>query len=101
VSAPLALPLRVEHASPPMDMHFVMENGNERYAVAFGTEPAKLEAIVRACNNFDALVAALTESLEYFEDREDVIDGSYGEPAPNKEMALAQMIRSVLPKEQP
>ena len=38
------------------------------------------------------LTAALEEALEYFEDRYDVVDGDYGEPRPNKEMSLGQMI---------
>jgi hypothetical protein len=47
-------------------------------------------------NYRDTLVAALNEALEYFEDREDVVDGDYGEPAPNKEMQLAQSLRAAL-----
>lgn len=39
---------------------------------------------------------ALYQALEYFEDREDVVDGSYGEPAPNLEMSLAQLCRAAL-----
>lgn len=42
------------------------------------------------------LEAALEEALEYFEDRYDVVDGSYGEPSPNREMALGQMIDVLL-----
>lgn len=42
------------------------------------------------------LIAALHECEAYFADREDVVDGSYGEPAPNKEMRLLQEIRSAL-----
>jgi hypothetical protein len=57
----LVLPLRVESAESPLDMHFVMEHGSERMAVAFGSERAKLDAVVRACNSHDALVAALAE----------------------------------------
>ncbi len=41
-------------------------------------------------------IAGLQEVLEYLEDREDVVDGSYGEPHPNKEMSLAQMLRSII-----
>lgn len=39
---------------------------------------------------------ALTQALEYFEDREDVKDGSYGEPSPNREMSLAQLCRDAI-----
>ena len=42
------------------------------------------------------VVEALTQALDYFEDREDVNDGSYGEPSPNREMSLAQLCRDAL-----
>lgn len=42
------------------------------------------------------LTAALEEALEYFKDRYDVVDGDYGEPRPNKEMRLGQMIDETL-----
>lgn len=54
--------------------------------------------IVRACNAHEKLVAALESALEYFEDRQDVVDGPYGEPAPNKEMRLVQELRAALSK---
>jgi hypothetical protein len=44
----------------------------------------------------DELVAAIHEALDYFEDREDVVDGAYGEQAPNKEMSLARMLRDAI-----
>lgn len=47
-------------------------------------------------DKFDTLVAALEEALEYFEDREDVRDGPYGDPVPNTEMSMAQSIRAAL-----
>lgn len=54
------------------------------------------QQIVTAANNHDALVKALLEANEaliaandYFDDRSDVVDGSYGEPSPNREMTLA------------
>lgn len=43
-----------------------------------------------------ALEAQLKECLDYFVDRSDVVDGDYGEPAPNKEMRLATEIRETL-----
>jgi hypothetical protein len=49
----------------------------------------------------DALQAAVEEALEYFEDREDVRDGSYGEPMPNTEMTMAQSMRAALAKAKP
>jgi hypothetical protein len=42
------------------------------------------------------VIEALTQALEYFEDREDVLDGDYGIPRPNREMSLAQMCRDAL-----
>lgn len=44
----------------------------------------------------DDVIEALTQALEYFEDHEDVVDGSYGEPSPNREMSLAQLCRDAL-----
>lgn len=42
------------------------------------------------------VIEALTQALEYFENREDVNDGDYGVPAPNREMSLAQLCRDAL-----
>lgn len=42
------------------------------------------------------LVAALRECETYFEARADVVDGSYGEPAPNEEMRLLSEIHEAL-----
>ncbi len=42
------------------------------------------------------LTVALEEALEYFKDKYDVVDGSYGEPGPNKEMSIGQMIDETL-----
>jgi hypothetical protein len=42
------------------------------------------------------LKAALEECLEYFEHHSDVVDGDDGQPEPNREMAMAQMINCVL-----
>lgn len=47
------------------------------------------------------VIEALTQALEYFEDRSDVVDGSYGEPAPNREMSLAQLCRDALDRVEP
>ena len=51
----LALPLRAESATPPLDLHFIMEHGHERYAAAFCSERSKADAIVSACNTHTAL----------------------------------------------
>jgi hypothetical protein len=54
-------------------------------------ETAAYDAKV-AADRIRRLEAALEEALEYFKDRYDVVDGDYGEPRPNKEMSLGQMI---------
>lgn len=58
-------------------------------------ETAKHNATV-AANRIKELEAALEEALEYFKDNYDVVDGSYGEPRPNKEMRLGQRIDEAL-----
>lgn len=42
----------------------------------------------------NALDAVLDEIEEYLENRADVVDGSYGEPRPNKEMSLLTELRA-------
>jgi argonaute-like protein implicated in RNA metabolism and viral defense len=42
------------------------------------------------------VIEALTQAQEYFENRSDVVDGSYGEPSPNREMSLAQLCKDAL-----
>lgn len=42
------------------------------------------------------LFAALSECEAYLEQREDVVDGDYGEPVPNREMALLREVRAAL-----
>lgn len=42
------------------------------------------------------VIEALTQALDYFDDHADVVDGSYGEPSPNREMSLAQLCRDAL-----
>jgi hypothetical protein len=44
----------------------------------------------------DVLIDALEEALAYFQDRSDVVDGSYGEPQANREMQLAQTMEAAL-----
>ena len=39
---------------------------------------------------------ACFEALEYFEDRQDVDDGDYGEPQANKEMQLASRLKEAM-----
>ena len=51
---------------------------------------------LRAKNN--RMHSALLECETYFDERCDVIDGSYGEPAPNREMNLLTEVRNALGK---
>jgi hypothetical protein len=44
----------------------------------------------------NAAIAALCECESYLEGREDVIDGDYGQPAPNREMTLLREVRAAL-----
>ncbi len=51
---------------------------------------------VRLTARVARLEADLLECLAFLNDNCDVVDGDYGEPAPNKEMQLAMMIKSTL-----
>jgi hypothetical protein len=44
---------------------------------------------------------ALEEALEFIEDYADVVDGSYGEPRPNRAMQLLEPIREAIAKAKP
>ncbi len=58
------------------------------------TEQAQiLVALVARCVRLEA---DLVECFEYLETQMDVIDGDYGEPAPNKAMRLVSMIDETL-----
>lgn len=46
----------------------------------------------------ERLRATLAECEDYFDGRADVVDGSYGVPAPNREMTLLTEIREALGK---
>lgn len=45
-----------------------------------------------------AMRAALAQCEDYFDGRSDVVDGSYGVPAPNAEMQMLNEIRQALGK---
>lgn len=49
-----------------------------------------------AAKRIAELECSLQECLEYFEDHSDVNDGDYGEPSPNKEMQLANIVDETL-----
>lgn len=51
------------------------------------------ELIVKAAPK---MLEALNEALEFVADHEDVVDGDYGEPAPNRAMQLATVLRAII-----
>ena len=57
---------------------------------------ARAEELRAAYQRIKTLEADLEECAEYFSDRCDVVDGDYGEQAPNKEMQLYLMIQETL-----
>ena len=57
---------------------------------------ARTEELRAAYQRIATLEADLEECAEYFKDNSDVVDGDYGEPAPNKEMRLYSMIQETL-----
>jgi hypothetical protein len=57
---------------------------------------ARAEELKAAYQEIEKLKADLEECSDYFADRSDVVDGDYGEPAPNKEMRLYSMIQETL-----
>lgn len=59
---------------------------------------ANAALIVAAVNSRADLISVLHEVEAYLEDREDVVDGPYGEPQPNTEMALLREVRIALAK---
>jgi hypothetical protein len=44
------------------------------------------------------LLGACNEALEFAEDQEDVVDGDYGQPKPNRAMQVATMLRAAIAK---
>jgi predicted nucleic acid-binding Zn-ribbon protein len=54
------------------------------------------EELRAAYSHIKRLEADLLECREYLEEEVDVIDGDYGEPAPNRAMQLVSMIDDTL-----
>lgn len=57
---------------------------------------ASAEELKAAYERIATLENTLNECRSYFEGASDVIDGSYGQPAPNREMSLLIEIDEVL-----
>lgn len=57
---------------------------------------AKEEELRAAYQRISLLEADLIECREYIEEAVDVVDGDYGEPAPNRAMVLVSMIDETL-----
>jgi hypothetical protein len=57
-----------------------------------GWQTAHSEELKAAYQRIATLESDLIECREYLEDHVDVVDGDYGEPAPNKAMRLVSMI---------
>lgn len=53
-------------------------------------------ANLRLEQRVEELEQAAHDALEYFEGREDVDDGDYGQPKPNREMVLAMALRAAM-----
>lgn len=62
------------------------------------TQMSCAQEIVRAANSHGAMLAALQQAEDYFDNRADVVDGDYGVPAPNKEMSILSEIRAAISK---
>jgi hypothetical protein len=87
------IPVVKEHAGRRLPRNTILQDHVVDAIVAINK---RLTSQPRATKVHSDVVEALTQALEYFEDREDVVDGSYGEPSPNREMSLAQLCRDAL-----
>jgi 3-methyladenine DNA glycosylase/8-oxoguanine DNA glycosylase len=87
------IPVVKEHSGRREPRNTMLQDHVVTAIVAINQQQAKLK---RATKVHGDVIEALTQALEYFEDREDVVDGSYGEPSPNREMSLAQLCRDAL-----
>lgn len=57
-----------------------------------GSPPVQSEELMAAYERIARLEADLHECREYLESEMDVVDGDYGEQAPNRAMSLVSMI---------
>lgn len=74
------------------------ERAGEQIAFVTAHDSAKRAANARLIAAAPDLLGQLQDALEFIEDQEDVVDGSYGVPAPNRAMSLAQQIRQTIAK---
>jgi hypothetical protein len=69
---------------------------DERYYPTEGEPPsAEDKALIASAPE---LLEALEDALEFIEGYADVVDGSYGEPSPNRAMSLVGVIQSAIRK---
>jgi hypothetical protein len=100
-----AVQMWVEHRRTPrqlaerLELWATLETG-EKIAVGcdgIASRDATIELldkrIAALSHQRDELRVCLEECEVYFEDRADVIDDAHGEPAPNREMFLLQVVR--------
>jgi hypothetical protein len=59
---------------------------------------ANVEANARLIAAAPDLLNACDEALDFAEDQEDVVDGDYGQPKPNRAMQVATMLRAAIAK---
>jgi len=90
-SAHHIVPCVREHKGRREQRNMILADHVQDYITAKGREAKIPRGHIHA-----DVIEALTQALDYFEDREDVVDGSYGEPSPNREMSLAQLCRDAL-----
>ena len=76
-----------------------MDFMNTALAIAkAGAFDATSDLTVKQAERIARLEAALNLCVDYLEQRSDVVDGDYGQPAPNEEMSLLAEIEEVLGK---
>lgn len=66
------------------------------FALYHASSAEQRRAFEAASADAQAALSALWECETYLAEREDVIDGDYGEPAPNQEMTLLREVRAAV-----
>jgi hypothetical protein len=75
-----------------------VQRNHTRTLVALVYSTPEREANARLIAAAPDLLEACNEALEFAEDQEDVLDGSYGQPEPNRAMQVATMLRAAIAK---